>query len=57
MLPYNPFFALLEVVRAPLLGYLPSAETWLMATVYSLLLLGMAWLLLVRARGRVPFWL
>jgi lipopolysaccharide transport system permease protein len=57
VLPYNPFFALLEVMRAPLLGYLPSAETWLMAVVYSLLLLGVTWLLLVRARGRVPFWL
>jgi lipopolysaccharide transport system permease protein len=57
VLPYNPFFALLEVVRAPLLGYLPSAETWLMAAVYSLLLLGVTWSLVVRARGRVPFWL
>jgi len=57
VLPYNPFFALLEVVRAPLLGYLPSAETWLMAGVYSLLLLGVTWSLMVRARGRVPFWL
>jgi len=57
VLPYNPFFALLEVVRAPMLGYLPSAMTWLMAVVYSLLLLGFTWWLLVRARGRVPFWL
>ena len=56
-LPYNPFFALLEVVRAPMLGYLPSATTWLMAVVYSLLLFGATWLLLVRARGRVPYWL
>ena len=57
VLPYNPFFVLLEVVRAPMLGYLPSAMTWLMAVVYSLLLLGVTWWLLVRARGRVPFWL
>ena len=57
VLPYNPFFALIEVVRAPMLGYLPSAMTWLMAVVYSLLLLGFTWWLLVRARGRVPFWL
>jgi lipopolysaccharide transport system permease protein len=57
VLPYNPFFALLEVVRAPLLGDLPSATTWLMAVVYSVLLLGATWWLLVRARGRVAFWL
>jgi lipopolysaccharide transport system permease protein len=57
MLPYNPFFSLLETVRAPMLGYLPAATTWLMAVVYSVLLLGLTWWLLMRARGRVPFWL
>jgi len=57
MLPYNPFYAMLEVVRAPMLGYPASVETWLMAVAYSLLLLGATWLLLMRARGRVPFWL
>jgi hypothetical protein len=31
--------------------------SWLMAGVYSLMLLGVTWWLLVRARGRVPFWL
>ena len=50
-------FALIEVVRAPMLGYLPSGMTWLMAVVYSLLLLAVTWSLMVRARGRVPFWL
>jgi len=57
VLPYNPFYAMLEVVRAPMLGYPASVETWLMAVAYSLLLLGATWLLLMRARGRVPFWL
>ena len=57
VLPFNPFFALIEVVRAPMLGYLPSAMTWIMAVVYSIMLLGFSWWLLVRARGRVPFWL
>jgi len=57
ILPYNPFFDLIEVVRAPLLGYLPSTMTWLMAVAYSVLLLFVTWWLMVRARGRVPFWL
>jgi lipopolysaccharide transport system permease protein len=57
ILPYNPFFDLIEVVRAPLLGYLPSTMTWLMAVGYSVLLLFVTWRLMVRARGRVPFWL
>jgi lipopolysaccharide transport system permease protein len=57
ILPYNPFFDLIEVVRAPLLGYLPSTMTWLMAVAYSVLLLFVTWRLMVRVRGRVPFWL
>jgi lipopolysaccharide transport system permease protein len=57
ILPYNPFFDLIEVVRAPLLGDLPSTMTWLMAVAYSVLLLFVTWRLMVRARGRVPFWL
>ncbi len=31
--------------------------TWLMAVGYSVLLLFVTWRLMVRARGRVPFWL
>jgi lipopolysaccharide transport system permease protein len=57
LLPFNPFFALLEIVRAPLLGTTPSAYTWLAAVVYSLLLCGVTWLFFVRARGRVAFWI
>jgi lipopolysaccharide transport system permease protein len=57
LLPFNPFFALLEILRAPLLGKVPTSETWLAAVLYSLLLCGVAWLLFVRARGRVAFWI
>ncbi len=55
-LPLNPFYALLEIVRAPLLGQMPSSTTWLAAGLYSLALSGLSWLLFVRARGRVAFW-
>jgi lipopolysaccharide transport system permease protein len=57
ILPYNPFFAVLDIVRAPMLGELPGAMSWLMAAVYSTLLLGFTWWLFTRARGRVAFWL
>jgi lipopolysaccharide transport system permease protein len=57
LLPYNPFFALLEVVRAPLLGHIPSADTWIAAVLYSVVLCGASWALFVRARGRVAFWI
>jgi lipopolysaccharide transport system permease protein len=56
LLPYNPFFALLEIVRAPLLGHTPSADTWIAAVLYSIVLCGASWALFVRARGRVAFW-
>jgi lipopolysaccharide transport system permease protein len=55
-LPLNPFFAVMEIVRAPLLGHPPSGTVWLAAMIDSLLLSGLSWLMFVRARGRVAFW-
>jgi len=57
VLPFNPFFALLEIVRAPLLGVVPSHTVWSAALLYSGILCLVAWLFFVRARGRVPFWM
>jgi lipopolysaccharide transport system permease protein len=57
VLPFNPFFAMLDIVRAPLLGEPPSAAAWGAAAGYSALLLALAWWLFVRARARVAFWL
>ncbi len=57
LLPYNPFFSLLEVVRAPLLGAVPSAAVYISAIGSSLLLWALAWLLFARVRGRIAFWL
>jgi lipopolysaccharide transport system permease protein len=56
LLPLNPFYSVLEIVRAPLLGTLPDAITWHAAVQYSLALCGIAWLAFVRSRGRVAFW-
>jgi lipopolysaccharide transport system permease protein len=55
-LPLNPFFSLLEVVRQPLLGGLPSAVIGASALGYSLLLMALAWLAFMHARARVAFW-
>jgi lipopolysaccharide transport system permease protein len=57
LLTFNPFYALLEIVRAPLLGTTPSVADWLSAVLYSLALCAVSWLLFVRARGRVAFWM
>jgi lipopolysaccharide transport system permease protein len=57
LLPFNPFFDLLEIVRAPLLGTTPTMPTCLGVLLYSLVLCGVAWSFFARARGRIAFWL
>jgi len=56
LLPFNPFYAILEIVRGPLLGSWPSAACYASAIGYSLVLTAMTWLLFVRVRGRIAFW-
>jgi lipopolysaccharide transport system permease protein len=56
LLPVNPFFSLLEIVRAPLLSEVPSVATYVSAALYSVLICGASWLLFVRVRGRIAFW-
>jgi lipopolysaccharide transport system permease protein len=56
-LPLNPFYDMLEIVRAPLLGEVPSLLVWVAAVVYSTVLCGLAWLFFTRARGRIAFWI
>ena len=56
-LVFNPFYSLLEIVRGPLLNNPPPAMIWLSAVVYSLVLCGLSWMLFIRARGRLAFWL
>jgi len=53
----NPFFDVLEVARAPLLGAWPGTHVWIAALVFSALLCGIAWWFLARARGRIAFWI
>ena len=55
-LPLNPFFSLFEIVRGPLLGEVPSKATVASALIYSALLCAGSWLLFVRVRGRLAFW-
>lgn len=54
---YNPFYHLIEIVRAPLLDRPVYLESWL----WSLGLLGIGFMfaqyLMRRARNRVPYWL
>jgi len=55
-LPFNPFFTLLEIVRAPLLGETAGLTVWASALGYSLALCAGSWMLFARVRGRLAFW-
>ena len=55
-LPINPFYCLLEIVRAPILGMTLQPVLWGAALGYSLLLWCAAWVVFARARGRLAFW-
>ena len=57
LLNWNPFYALLEIVRAPLLNQMPDLATWDSALGYSAGLLVVTALFFVRARGRIAFWI
>jgi lipopolysaccharide transport system permease protein len=56
-LPFNPFYDMLEILRAPLLGEVASRFVWLGALGYSALLCVLAWTFFMRARGRIAFWI
>ena len=55
-LPFNPFYTLLEVVRAPLLGQAPEWHVWLSALGFSAVLGAVAWMGFARVRSRLAFW-
>ena len=57
VLAFNPFFSLLEVVRGPLFGVMPTKLTFLMALAYSVALWAVTWVVFARVRGRIAFWL
>ncbi|MGC8469124.1 MAG: ABC transporter permease [Acetobacteraceae bacterium] len=57
LLPFNPFYTLFEILRGPILGSVPGGLVWASALGYSAVLLIATWLLFVRVRGRIAFWL
>lgn len=56
VLPLNPFFALMETIRAPLMEGGGSAGIWVAAIGWTALHLAVAFTFFVRFRGRVAFW-
>ena len=52
----NPFFHLIEIVRAPLLGNLPGVHTYLFVLGITALNAAVAGALFVRFRSRISYW-
>jgi lipopolysaccharide transport system permease protein len=55
-LPLNPFYAVLETIRAPLVEGGGDPIVWLAAILYTLIFGAIAFTFFVRFRGRLAFW-
>jgi lipopolysaccharide transport system permease protein len=53
----NPFFHLIEIVRAPLLGLLPSAQTVVVTLAITAINLLATALFFIRYRSRIAYWI
>jgi lipopolysaccharide transport system permease protein len=53
----NPVYHWIEIVRAPLLGHLPTMNNYIWSIASLILLLGLAAYCLGRYRSRIAFWL
>ncbi|WP_425995321.1 ABC transporter permease [Afipia sp. DC4300-2b1] len=56
LMTFNPFFHLVEIVRAPLLGQLPSTENYAASASITALNLMFAASFFVRFRARISYW-
>ncbi len=54
---FNPFTYFVELIRAPLMGQVPSALTWGLALAVTLGGWALAGLVFAQLRARVPYWL
>ena len=57
LLTYNPFYYFLEVLRMPMMGQLPSGNTWLLALLLALALVLASLAFMSRYRWRVAYWI
>ncbi|MDX2027159.1 MAG: ABC transporter permease [Alphaproteobacteria bacterium] len=57
IIKYNPFLVFLDIARGPLLGEMPSAETWVIAVGLTVLTCIPAFFFFARFRARITYWL
>lgn len=53
---WNPFYALMDIVRAPLLNTQISPHNWMVALIYSALIVAVSLTVFMRARARIAYW-
>jgi ABC-2 type transport system permease protein/lipopolysaccharide transport system permease protein len=56
VLDFNPFYHLIEIVRGPLLGTIPSSQNYLAVALITLANIAIAGIFFVRFRGRISYW-
>jgi lipopolysaccharide transport system permease protein len=56
LVKWNPFFALLEIMRGPLLGQQLEPTAWFVALGYSVILILLSGFVFTRARPRIAYW-
>ena len=56
LLVYNPFYTVLEIVRGPLMGEVPSFGVYVSAGLSSVAIFAVSWIMFSRVRGRIAFW-
>ena len=56
LLTWNPFFHMIEIIRAPLLGQIPSLENYAAVALITALNLLLAASFFSRFRGRIAYW-
>jgi ABC-type polysaccharide/polyol phosphate export permease len=56
-LALNPFYYLLEVIRGPLLGQIPSTRVWVIAILIALFSLTLGVFTYLRNYKRLAFWI
>ena len=53
---FNPFYHLVEIVRAPLLGQLPSAKSYMAVLLITLVNVMIVGAFFARFRSRISYW-
>jgi lipopolysaccharide transport system permease protein len=53
---FNPFFHLLEIIRAPLLGTVPAPKNYLVALLVTVINFAIAGAFFTRFRSRISYW-